>query len=41
MELDIDQDSHDSLEEIQPKPELRRSLFKEGRKETRIGSSYQ
>jgi len=41
MELEIDQDRRDSLEEIQPKPELRRSLFKEGRKETGIGSSYQ
>jgi hypothetical protein len=32
MELEIDQDRRDSLEEIQPKPELRRSLLKEGRR---------
>jgi hypothetical protein len=32
MELEIDQDRRDSLEELQPKPELRRSLLKEGRR---------
>jgi hypothetical protein len=30
IELEIDQDRRDSLEEIQPKPELRRNLLKEG-----------
>jgi hypothetical protein len=32
LELEIDQDRRDSLEEIEPKAELRRSLLKEGRK---------
>jgi hypothetical protein len=32
IELEIDQDHRDSLGELQPKPELRRSLLKEGRR---------
>ncbi len=38
IELERDQDRRDSLEEIQPKPDLRRSLLKEG---DRKASLYQ